>query len=332
MTEDDRGRGAVSMAVLGCADIAWRRTLPALRGQPRLRLAALASRDLRRAREFAARFGGVPVTDYQHVLDRDDIDAVYLPLPPALHEEWACRALRAGKHVLVEKPMATSAGAAERMLALAREQDRWLVENMMIAHHGQHAAVRGLIAAGRIGQPRGLTGVFGIPPRPPTDFRYDPALGGGALLDLGVYPLRAAALLLPGEWEPAGAALRVDQRTGVDLSGHALLRGALGSVAHVSFGFEFAYRCAYSIWGAEGRLVLDRAFTPPPTRRPVIRIERGGHVEELPLHAEDQFAASLRAFADAVLDGRPPAHDATDVLAQARLVDKVRARAVEIPV
>jgi NDP-hexose-3-ketoreductase len=90
------------MGVMGCADIAWRRTLPAMLSDAAVQIVAIASRDRRRAAEFTDRFGGIPLEGYDSLLERDDVDAVYIPLPALLHAEWIERTLEAGKHVLVE--------------------------------------------------------------------------------------------------------------------------------------------------------------------------------------------------------------------------------------
>ena len=204
------GMGAVPLrlGVLGCASIAWRRTLPALAAQPRLRLAAVASRDPAKAGRFAERFGGEPVVGYERLLERDDVDAVYVPLPAALHAPWVERALRAGKHVLAEKPLATRCSDARRLVALADELGLVLAENFMFTLHSQHVQVRKLIGDGVIGEPRMLTAAFAIPALPPDDMRYLSEVGGGALVDVGGYPLRTASMLLGDRLEVVGTTLR----------------------------------------------------------------------------------------------------------------------------
>ncbi|SPF06556.1 Gfo/Idh/MocA family protein [Streptomyces sp. MA5143a] len=320
----------VRVGVLGCADIAWRRVLPAITAEPRTRLVAIASRDAAKARRFTERFGGEPVEGYDRLLDRGDLDAVYVPLPTGLHAAWAVRALRSGLHVLVEKPLATSRAEAALMLETARANGVWLMENFMFLHHGQHEEVRRLVAAGEIGELRSFSAAFGIPPLPAGNVRHRADLGGGALLDVGVYPLRAARLLLGGELDPVGAVLRVDPELGVDVAGHVLLTTADGVTAELSFGFEHSYRCSYALWGGGGRIVLDRAFTPPPTLRPVLRLEQQDLVREITLAADDQYGAVVRSFAAAVLDGVPPRDREEDLLGMGDLLDRVRACAREI--
>jgi dTDP-3,4-didehydro-2,6-dideoxy-alpha-D-glucose 3-reductase len=321
---------AVRIGVLGCADIAWRRVLPAIVAEPRIRLVAVASRDAAKARRFTERFGGEPVAGYEPLLDRGDLDAVYIPLPTGLHARWAVRALRRGLHVLVEKPLATSRAEAAVMLDTARAADRRLMENFMFLHHGQHQEVRRLVAAGEIGELRSFSCAFGIPPLPAGNVRHRADLGGGSLLDVGVYPLRAARLMLGPDLDPVGAVLRTDPELGVDVAGHVLLTTPTGVTAELSFGFEHAYRSSYALWGSAGRIVLDRAFTPPPTLRPVLRLEKQDLVQEFTLAADDQYGAVVRSFAAAVLDKVPPRDGEEDLLGMSDLVDRVRSCAQEM--
>ncbi|MEV0074162.1 MULTISPECIES: Gfo/Idh/MocA family protein [unclassified Amycolatopsis] len=325
------GGGRLRLGVLGCSGIAWRRTLPAVAEEPRLALVAVASRDAARAAEFAARFGGEPVQGYQRLLDRSDVDAVYVPLPAALHAHWVLRALDAGKHVLVEKPFATSRAEVAAILDLASARGLRVMENFMFLYHGQHESVRRLVADGEIGELHTFSSAFGIPSLPDSDVRYRKDLGGGALLDVGVYPLRAAQLFLGPELVPVASILHVDPVREIDVRGHVLLRSPSGRSAELTFGFGLSYRCTYSLWGSAGRIVVDRAYTPPATWQPVHRIERQDEVRELTRPAEDHFAAALRAFAAVVLDGVAPPFGPEDLLRQAALVDRVRAVATEVP-
>ena len=324
----------VRIGILGCANIARRKMLPALTRVPSLRTAAIASRRLPAAQELTERFGGVAVEGYQALLDREDVDAVYIPLPTGLHAHWVEQALLAGKHVLCEKPLTTSLAGSARLVALARERGLTLLENFMFLHHAQHAAVRDLIGEGLIGEVRTFTGVFAFPPPAPGDIRYRPELGGGALLDAGVYPVRAAQYFLGPELSVAGASLCEDVETGVDVAGSALLSSPAGTTAQLTWGFRHSYRCVYEILGSAGRIVLDRAFTPPETWRPVVCIERQDHVEERTLPADDQFANVAAAFAQTVAgtgrstaDGQPISEESLAgeaILRQAALIDEIK--------
>ncbi|WP_084960246.1 Gfo/Idh/MocA family protein [Thermoactinospora rubra] len=314
----------VRMGVLGCADIAWRRTLPAFAASDRVEIVAVASRHRDKACRFAQRFGCQAVTGYDALLERSDIEAVYIPLPTGLHAEWCAKALEAGKHVLVEKPLAATHREASGLVALADRFGLCLMENRMFAYHSQHAAVRELVAAGAIGELRVFGSTMAVPPRPAEDIRYRPDLGGGALLDVGYYPLQASLLFLAQPLAVIGAALHVDPAHGVDVRGSVLLGAADGVTAHLTFGLEHSYRSGYELWGSRGRLILERAFTPPATWQPAVRIEQQDRVEVRTLPPFDQFRASVDTFAAAVRDGVPVREHLRLALRGAALMDAVR--------
>ncbi|MCX5443945.1 Gfo/Idh/MocA family protein [Streptomyces nigrescens] len=326
----------VRFGALGTSSFGGRRVLPAMTACPQTELVAVGGRSPERSQRFADRFGCAG-SSMAALLERDDIDAVYISLPPSLHGEWAARALHAGKHVLVEKPIATTAAEARAVVRLAEDRDLVLRENFMFLHHPQHDAVADLIAEGRLGGLRSFRGAFCFPPLPTEDIRYVPGLGGGALLDAGVYPLRAAAMLLGPGLRVAGATARVRQSDGLDLSGQALLVSPSGVLASVEFGFEHAYGSSYSLWGEGAKLTVGRAFTPPAAYQPVLVLEEQDHVEKFTLPAADQLTASLAGFAAAVTAGGAAASPREarwrqDAVAMMELVDAVRAQAVRVTV
>ncbi|MGW2227955.1 Gfo/Idh/MocA family protein [Streptomyces formicae] len=314
----------IRIGILGCADIARRRMLPAMAAQDGTVVAAVASRDAARARALAGEYDARPVTGYAELLERDDVDAVYVPLPAALHARWTEAALRAGKHVLAEKPLTTSWEETGRLSALARESGLALMENVMFVHHSQHAAVAKLVAEGAIGEPHAFHAAFAVPRLPHDDIRHRRDLGGGALWDVGVYPVRAALHFLGDGLDVLGATLTEGKGRSVDTAGAALLSTPGGVSAQLTFGLEHAYRSAYEIWGSLGRVVVERAFTPPADHPPRVRIERRTGREEIVLPADDQVAATVRAFAAAVRSGAAP--DPV-VVEQARLLRDLRERA-----
>ncbi|GAA1952140.1 Gfo/Idh/MocA family oxidoreductase [Amycolatopsis minnesotensis] len=323
---------ALRLGLIGVSSIARRRTVPAIRTVGSLAITACAARDLERAKEFAGKLDADAMT-YDEILASPDIDAVYVSLPNGLHHEWARRALLAGKHVFCEKPLTTKAAHTDELIALAAERGLTLHENFMFVHHPQHARVRELVDGGRLGELRGFAASFGIPPLPPEDVRYRADLGGGALVDVGVYPLRSARLLLGDGLTVAGATLTIDTGRGVDVGGHVLLVSRSGVSASLEFGFRHSYRSRYRLWGSSAALSLDRAFTPPATRQPVLRIEEQDHVEEISLPPADQFAIAASRFADAALGTGDPALTAelnASTADTAHLVEAVLSKAIRI--
>ncbi|MFF4412803.1 Gfo/Idh/MocA family protein [Streptosporangium sp. NPDC001559] len=320
----------VRLGVLGCASIAWRRMLPALAGRPEVELVAIASRELAKAERFSERFGGEAVEGYERLLARDDIEAVYIPLPLTLHAEWVERSLRANLHVLCEKPLTGDLADSERLVKLADELGLTLMESLMFVRHSQHRAVREIIDAGVIGEILSLTAEFAFPSKPSGDMRHHP-VGGGALAEIGVYPIRTALLYLGDRLDVLGAGMRREPRLGVDLSGAALLATPDGIPAHLTWGMEHAYRSAYEIWGSVGRVVVEWAYTLPATHAPVIRIETQGREERRTLAPDDQFGNVLTAFARAIRTGEDDGLQREEILRLAALLDRIRAHAVAPP-
>jgi len=322
-------RRAVRIGLLGCADIALRRMVPAFRATAETTLVVVASRDPITARRVADSAGCAAAADYRSVLERPDVDAVYLPLPVALHAEWTERALRAGKHVLVEKPMTADPQDTTALLALAAGRGLVLRENVMFVHHAQHRYVRELVAEGAIGELRAFSAAFTVPALPPGNIRYRPELAGGALLDIGLYPLCAAQRFLGRDLAVVGAHSRTHRTHGVDIAGSALLAGPDDVTAQIVFGMDHSYRSGYELWGSTGSISVDRAFAPPTDHAPVLRLADRSGARDIRLEPDDQYVNSVRAFAAAVTaaDTPPPP---VDPVALARLMRDVR-RAAAAP-
>lgn len=317
-------RAPLRFGILGAAAIARRMMLPAFAEVPEAVPVAIASRDRERAIAFATEFGLTAETDYDALLARDDIDAVYLPLPPALHEPWALRALDAGKHVLSEKPLTTSLASAERLTAAARSAGRVLAENWMFLHHRQLQSIDDLVATRNLGALRLLRASFGFPALDETNFRYRDELGGGALLDAGGYTLRVARRFLGDRLTVLGAVLDRPRNGGVDRFGSGQLAASDGASAQVAFGFDTFYQCELQLWFERGRIVAPRIFTAPAGFSPSLQIDTAAGTETLSVPPDNHFAGSLRDFTARVTEDRPD-HDG--LLVQARLLEQFRATA-----
>ena len=293
--------------------------LPAMAFCSQVRLAAIASRTKEKAEQCATKFGCDAVEGYAELLRRDDVEAVYVPLPIGLHEEWVSAALQAGKHVLSEKSLAVNLASAGRMIEAARNGGLLLVENYLFPHHNQTVWILDhILKAGCIGDIWQVRSTVSFPPLPPDNIRYRPELGGGALLDAGGYTVKVARMLLGDPLHICGAYLCLEGQKGVDIAGGAQFLSARGMLAQVSFGFRSFYQCSLEVLGSEGRLTVPRIFTPRPDYQPVVRVETRQGVEEHRLPKDNHFANMWTYFAETVRSGRGFEAEYEESLLQAR--------------
>lgn len=310
------------IGVLGCANIARRSVIPAIKSINEYDLVAIASRTQEKAAEFAEEFNCEAVAGYQNLLDRKDIDVIYMPLPTGLHEEWVMKALEAGKHILIEKSLAMNFESANRMVDLARAKGLLIMENFMFLYHSQHQFVKDLIAKGKIGDVRCFRSSFGFPPLAEDNFRYNAALGGGSLLDAAAYTIRASQLFLGNDIWVEGATLN-NLNTEVDLFGGAYLKSTNGMFSEVAFGFDNFYQCNYEIWGSKGKITAQRAFTPGENFTPTITLEKQGELFDYKIDAENHFVNILNEFKRCALQGDVE-KKYEEILNQSRLLQELR--------
>lgn len=318
----------IRIGVMGCANIARRSVIPAILAVPELRLAGIASRTPDKGMEFARQFGCEFLGGYQDLLDRPDIDAIYMPLPPGLHADWASKALLAGKHLLIEKSLATSLPEAERLVALARQHRLVMMENYMFQYHAQQAVVKDILRDS-LGEIRLFRATFCFPPLPAGNFRYDKSLGGGALRDAGGYPLKACQLFMGNDLSVLSACLNFNAE-GVDIWGGAMLSASVRGACiplQIAFGFDQYYQCGIEVIGQKGRLTTSRTFTASEGFVPSARLETPDLKQEIQLPADNHFQRTLELFCRRIRTG-DGALACDENLRQARLQELVWQMAV----
>ena len=279
----------IRIGIMGCASIAGRSMIPAIKGLSQLfELAGIASRDTRKADSWAEKFNCRPFYGYDALLSCPDIDAIYVPLPTGLHAEWIMKCLQAGKHVYAEKSIAMSYSDSELFVNTAKHAGLVLMEGYMFLYHSQHKKVLELIDTGAIGKIRHFSASFGFPPLEPTNFRYDKQIGGGAIMDCAGYVTRVASFLLRQRLKVQAASIHFDLN-GVSNHGAAFLTAQNGISASVSFGFDNFYQCRYDIWGSTGKLAALKAFTSRETESTVIQLETVNGVKQIISEADNHF-------------------------------------------
>lgn len=275
-----------------------------------------------KAGKMISEYGGKLFSSYEDIISSDETDAIYIPLPPALHYRWARRALENGKHVLVEKPSTISYADTRELVATARDKKLALHENYMFVFHNQLDAIRSLIRSGEIGEVRLYRISFGFPRRAVNDFRYNKALGGGALIDAGGYTIRYAADLLGESAEIKCATLNYLKDFDVDIYGAATLVNQEGVTAQIAFGMDNDYKCELEVWGSKGTLKTNRVLTAPAGFTPTMTIKKNTDIEERPLPADDAFMKSIQHFMKCINDQDARETNYQTIAHQAQLVQQ----------
>jgi xylose dehydrogenase (NAD/NADP) len=309
----------VRWGLLGTANIAARAFLPALR-EAGGRAVVVGSRSEVRGREWAAQNQVERSSSYETVLTDPEVQAVYIALPNDQHAQWAAAALSAGKVVLCEKPMALDVAQAQSLLATV-PSGGLLWESFVFPFHPQTTLMCGLIGDGRIGVLSEVISEFHFQVGSAGNIRLDLERGGGALYDVGCYPLRLGRLLFDGEPLRASGSATFD---GVDRNMAAVVDFPAGRLI-LSAGLQRPSSTSTRVIGTSGELRISNPFHP----RSVDTIELwvdGAAVQIWPAAAGSAFQHAITHIQSVIVGDLPPQHLATsDALAQAAAMDLVRA-------
>jgi predicted dehydrogenase len=320
--------GPLRFGILGAAQIAPPALVDPARKVDGVVVAAVAARDPSRAQAFAEKHG-IPrvAASYEALVADPGVDAVYVALPNSHHHAWTIRALRAGKHVLCEKPFASNAAEAEEMAAVARETGRILVEAFHWRYHPLAARLLEILRGGELGRIAHWSARFTVPLlRRGDDIRFHYELAGGALMDLGCYPVSALRHLSGAEFEVLRATAKVGPPK-IDAAVQAELRfpdGATGELA-CSMEADTSFAADLEVRGARGVLRV-RNYLAPQLGSKVTLEDASGTREEEPTR-EPTYLFQLRAFAAAVAGGARLPTGADDAIRNMRAIDAIYQKA-----
>lgn len=306
----------IKIGVLCPSEIAFRRFMPAVKKCENFEYIGIAAAterefsgtdsneikpsELEKANKFIETHGGELFQGYESLITSNEIDAVYIPLPPALHFKWAKLALDNGKHVLLEKPFTTNLSDTEALIKLAKSKNLAVHENYMFTYHSQIEWIKQKLAENIIGEIRLIRIDFGFPFRGANDFRYNKNLGGGALLDCGGYTLKLASIFLGDSAKVTTSQLNYKNGFKVDIYGSATLVNNDGLTAQVSFGMDNGYRCDLNVWGSAGTLFTGRILTAPDGFEPTVTIKNADGERTFTLAADNTFKKSIEFFGECV--------------------------------
>ena len=323
----------VRWGVLGCSGIGKSRTIPGLLTCENAELYAIAGRNEEKLKAYAEPFAPKKMyTDYQALLDDENVDAVYLPLPNGIHMEWVKKAAAAGKHILCEKPMALTEEQVREMFAAAKEHGVLLEEAYAYRHAQLVQKVKEIVDSGAIGRIRYLESKHSTFDTNRSGIRYQKGNGGGAVYDVTCYNVSLASYLFGKDPEDMSVYCGFDKETGVDVSDAVMLRYEEGVTAMLYAGLDAYRRGCYSILGETGRIDVDHKFNSSGVCH--IRVSTGARPQgaeyvdetttEYTIWVDDNYKKEIELFSDAVLNGSALTVSEEESLRTARVCDAIR--------
>ena len=323
----------VRWGVLGCSGIGKSRTIPGLLACENAELYAIAGRNEEKLKAYAEPFAPKKLyTDYQALLDDENVDAVYLPLPNGIHMEWVKKAAAAGKHILCEKPMALTEEQVREMFAAAKEHGVLLEEAYAYRHAQLVQKVKEIVDSGAIGRIRYLESKHSTFDTNRSGIRYQKGNGGGAVYDVTCYNVSLASYLFGKDPEDMSVYCGFDKETGVDVSDAVMLRYEEGVTAMLYAGLDAYRRGCYSILGETGRIDVDHKFNSSGVCH--IRVSTGARPQgaeyvdetttEYMIWVDDNYKKEIELFSDAVLNGSALTVSEEESLRTARVCDAIR--------
>jgi predicted dehydrogenase len=318
----------VRWGVLSTARIGTNKVIPGMQRGDLCDIVAIASRHEERARA-AAQALGIPQAhgSYEALLADPQVEAVYNPLPNHLHVAWSIKALQAGKHVLCEKPIGLSAAEGQQLVdEAARHPQLKVMEAFMYRHHPQWQRARGLVREGAIGKLRAIETFFSYYNDDPTDVRNQADIGGGALMDIGCYPISVSRFLFDAEPRRVMGQIERDPQFGTDRRTTAILQFAEG-ISTFTVSTQLVPRQRVNVLGTEGRVEIEIPFNAPPDRPCMLWHERDGQIEEIIVPTADQYQLQGDLFSAAILEDLPVPTPIEDAVANMQVIEAVVASA-----
>jgi predicted dehydrogenase len=320
----------VRWGILSTADIGMSKVTPAIQAAQNAEVVAIASRDADRAAAAAAQLGiSTSYGSYESLLQAEDIDAVYIPLPNDLHAEWTMKAAAAGKHVLCEKPLAMTAAQAEEMVAVCAEAGIKLAEAFMYRHHPTWVEAVRLLRSGAIGELVAVQSWFSYFNDDPANIRNRVDNGGGAVMDIGCYNINLSRMLFDGEPITITSTVRRDPVMGIDTLTSAVLEFPGGGQSALTCAIRSEPYQRVHIVGSEGRIEIEIPFNIPWDRETRIFLTSGGDPPEAPATETITFPAANAYTIEAELFGEAVRSDGAypvppeDAIANMRVIDAI---------
>jgi predicted dehydrogenase len=318
----------VRWGILGAANIAVKKVIPSMQAGEYCEIAAIASRDLEKAKQAAQalniqKFYG----SYEELLADSDIEAVYIPLPNHLHLEWTIKAAHAGKHVLCEKPLGLNAAEVRRLIEIRDETGVKIQEAFMVRTHLQWIAVRDLIRTGRIGDLRAINCFFSYFNDDKSNIRNKSEMGGGALMDIGCYCINLSRFIFEDEPRKVVSLIERDAETGIDKLTSAMLDFPRGQAVFTCSTQLVPYQRLHFL-GTKGRIEVEIPVNTPTDTPTRIYIDDGAdlhgkNIETIEFEAANQFTIQGDLFSQAIRENSEQRISLEDSFKNMAVIDAV---------
>lgn len=318
----------VRWGVLGAANIAIKKVIPAMQRGSWCEVTAIASRDSNKAREAALRLG-IPTAygSYEELLADPEIEAIYNPLPNHVHVRWSIAAARSGKHVLCEKPISLTVSEARQLLVVRDQTGVKIQEAFMVRHHPQWIATRDLIRSGKIGTLRAIVGFFSYSNRDPKNIRNIPEYGGGGVMDIGCYPIVTSRFIYGEEPRRVLGLVERDPEMKIDRLTSAILDFPSGQATFTCSTQLVPYQ-RMQFLGTSGRVEIEIPFNAPSDRPCRIFIDDGSDLSGAGIKIQefkvcDQYRLQGDLFSRAIREGAQVPYPLEDAVQNMSVIEAV---------
>ena len=282
----------------------------------------IGSRNQKKARLFAEKFGCKKFGNYDDVINDKNIDAVYISTPISLHEKWVIKSAKMKKNILCEKSLSDSFQSVKKMVDIAKKNKILLFEGLMFRFHPSHKKI--LELNNKMGKNFTFYSRYGFPAISKKNIRYSKKLGGGILNDAACYPIYASRMIFGKEPKKVKCVFQNDIKTGIDEKASILLIFDKEQTANFACGYKLEYQNMYSIWNENGSILLERAYNIPPKMKPIITLQKQMKNKKIILKSANHFTLMIDNFCQQLFSSKLANNNFKDILNQAKILEAAR--------
>ena len=317
-------KSKIKFGIIGCSLIAKKSTIPAIITNKNSIVEMIGSRSITKAEKFAKEFDCNKFGNYEDVLKNKNIDAVYISLPISMHEKWAIKAAKAGKHILCEKSLTLSYASAKKIVKECNNNNVKIRENFVFKFHPQHKKILDIITKNKIGTVHSFSAKYGFNSLfSNKNFRFNKKLGGGALNDIGCYLISACSHVFKDLPTSVFCNLEINKKFNIDYRGSILLTFSKNRTALVSFSYDDYFQSTYDIWGTRGLIRTERAFNVSKNMKTSIYLNQNDKIKKILILPANQFQLAIEDFCSKIKYNSNNNFE-KEILNQALIMDAVR--------